>query len=105
MLLGLAVIPRFFAAVALAFLPIFAANLIFANRFRETGDPTAAFGANLLGAMVGGVLEYLSLLTGFKALLLVVGVLYGVAYLLLPGTRRSVGQLKEKPIAESVGTG
>jgi len=104
-LLGLAVIPRFFAAVALAFLPIFAANLIFANRFRETGDPTAAFGANLLGAMVGGVLEYLSLLTGFRALLLVVGVLYGVAYVLLPRSRRSVGQLKEKPIAESVGTG
>ena len=104
-LLGLAVIPRFFAAVALAFLPIFAANLIFANRFRETSDPTAAFGANLLGAMVGGVLEYLSLLTGFRALLLVVGVLYGVAYLLLPRSRRSVGQANEKPIAESVGTG
>jgi hypothetical protein len=104
-LLGLAVIPRFFAAVALAFLPIFAANLIFANRFRETGDPTAAFGANLLGAMMGGVLEYLSLLTGFRALLLVVGVLYGVAYFLLPRSRRSNGELNEEPIAESVGTG
>jgi hypothetical protein len=32
--------------------------------------------------MVGGTLEYLSLLTGFRALLFLVAVLYGTAYLL-----------------------
>lgn len=87
-LLGLPVVPRLLAAIALAFFPIFVANLIFAERFRDTADPTAAFGANLLGAMVGGTLEYLSLLTGFRALLLLVAALYGVAYLLAARTAR-----------------
>ena len=79
-LLGLAPVPRFLAATGLAFFPIFAANLIFASRFRDTADPTAAFGANLLGAMFGGTLEYLSLITGYRALLIVVAILYALAY-------------------------
>ena len=41
-----------------------------------------AFASNLLGAMVGGALEYVALVTGYRALLLVVAVLYIVAYLL-----------------------
>jgi SAM-dependent methyltransferase len=83
-LLSLPVVPRFFAATALAFCPIFVANLIFAERFRDTENPTSAFGANLLGAMLGGTLEYLSLLVGFRALLFVVAGLYLVAYLTRP---------------------
>jgi hypothetical protein len=79
-LLGLAPVPRFLAATALAFFPIFSANLIFAERFRDTADPTAAFGANLLGAMFGGSLEYISLITGYRSLLFVVAILYGLAY-------------------------
>jgi hypothetical protein len=31
--------------------------------------------------MVGGALEYLSLLTGYRVLLIVIGVLYGLAFL------------------------
>ena len=81
-LLGLAAGPRFVAAVALAFAPIFLANLIFAERFRDVSHSTEAFGANLLGAMLGGVLEYLALLVGYRALLLVAALLYGVAFLL-----------------------
>jgi hypothetical protein len=66
----------------LAFTPIFIANLVFARRFRDTKVPTAAFGANLLGAMIGGTLEYLSLVTGHRALLLLCAALYGLAWLL-----------------------
>ena len=44
------------------------------------GSSTTAFGASLLGAIVGGVLEYLSLITGFRFLLVVVAVLYGLAF-------------------------
>jgi SAM-dependent methyltransferase len=89
-LLSLSVVPRFLVATALAFFPIFIANLIFAERFRDTTDPTSAFGANLLGAMLGGTLEYLSLLIGFRALLFVVAGLYLLAYLTRPraGARR-----------------
>jgi hypothetical protein len=40
-----------------------------------------AFASNLLGAMVGGAVEYLGLLTGYQALLLVVAGLYVAAWL------------------------
>jgi hypothetical protein len=80
-LLGLDFLPRFLAAVALAFAPVFLANLVFAERFRDVGSSTVAFGTNLLGAMVGGVLEYGALLVGYRALLVVVAVLYGLAFL------------------------
>ncbi len=75
---------RLLAAVSLAFFPIFVANLVFAERFRDTERSTAAFGANLLGAMVGGMLEYASLLTGYRSLLLIVALFYGAAFLLRP---------------------
>jgi SAM-dependent methyltransferase len=81
-LLALGFFPRFLAAVALTFAPIFFANLIFAQRFRDVGSSTAAFGANLLGAMVGGLLEYVALITGYRSLLLLVAVLYGVAFVI-----------------------
>lgn len=80
-LLDLDPVPRFAAATALAFFPIFTANLVFAERFKATGDSVTAFGANLLGAMVGGLIEYAALLTGYRALLAVVAVLYGLAFL------------------------
>ena len=64
-----------------AFAPIFLANLVFAQRFKQVGSSTVAFAANLLGAMVGGVLEYLALLNGYRFLLVLVAVLYGLAFL------------------------
>lgn len=81
-LLALSVAARFGAAVSLAFAPIFLANLVFAARFRDVGSSTVAFGANLLGAMAGGVLEYTSLVIGYRSLLFVIAALYGVAFLL-----------------------
>jgi hypothetical protein len=78
-LLALPVIARLFAGSALAFAPIFLANLVFARRFSAVQDSGTAFAVNLLGAMVGGALEYLSLITGYRLLLIVIGVLYGLA--------------------------
>jgi spermidine synthase len=83
-LLSLPIGARAVAAIAIAFLPIFAANVIFAKRFAETIDPTLAFAANLLGAMVGGCLEYLALLFGYHGLLILAAVLYIGAYLVRP---------------------
>lgn len=90
-LLSLPVVARFGAATALAFAPVFLANLVFAQRFEDTASSTVAFGANLLGAMAGGVLEYLSLVTGFRFLLVVVAVLYGLAFVV--GRRVGVGRV------------
>jgi hypothetical protein len=100
-LLGLSFWWRLLAAIAISFFPIFIANLIFAERFRDTADPPAAFGANLLGALVGGTLEYLSLLMGFRGLLFVVAGLYLVAYYLMPRGRvqGAIGGVSAAPAA------
>lgn len=89
-MLQLSFVPRFVAASTLAFLPIFIANLIFTQRFKAVASSATAFGANLLGAMVGGILEYAALVTGYRALLLLVAVLYGLA--LLFGRRHLTGE-------------
>jgi hypothetical protein len=86
-LLQLPTLPRLVVAVAVTFAPIVAANIVFAARFAGTADPTAAFAANLLGAMVGGCLEYLALLTGYPALVGVAALLYLGAFLLAPSGR------------------
>ncbi len=79
-LLGLAVVPRFLAGSALAFAPIFFANLIFAQRFSGVETSNNAFAANLFGAMIGGGLEYVALITGYRFLLILIGILYGLAF-------------------------
>jgi hypothetical protein len=84
---------RFGSAVLIWLTPIFTANLIFAQRFATVGDSTIAFGANLLGAMVGGLIEYLALITGYQALALGVAVLYALALLAtmaLPAVNRQL---------------
>ncbi len=89
-LLGLATPVRFVTATLLAFTPIFIANIVFAQRFRDTASSTAAFGANLLGAMIGGILEYGSLVVGYRALLIAAALIYLAAY--LAGRRHLVGE-------------
>jgi hypothetical protein len=80
-LLGLPSAVRFLAGGALAFAPVYLANLIFSQRFKDVATTGDAFAANLLGAMVGGALEYLALITGYRFLLIVVGVLYALAFI------------------------
>jgi SAM-dependent methyltransferase len=80
-LLGLPLPLRLVTAVTIAFLPIFTANVVFARRFSEAADPTYSFGANLLGAMLGGCLEYAALVVGYPALLGLAALLYLGAFL------------------------
>jgi hypothetical protein len=74
---------RYAIAAAVAFAPVFFANLVFTYSFRDTRSADMAFASNLLGAMIGGALEYVALITGFRALLLLVAVLYGLAFALV----------------------
>ncbi len=83
-LLELPLAARVVAEVCLAFTPIYLANVAFAKRFAATDDSRAAFAVNILGAMVGGCLEYLALLTGYRNLLLLTALLYLTAFLLTP---------------------
>lgn len=73
---------RYALAAGIAFAPVFFANLVFTWSFKATAAADMAFASNLLGAMVGGALEYVALLTGFRQLLLIVALLYLVAFAL-----------------------
>src|SRR5205814_2084084 len=56
------------AAVLYLGLPMGLAAVIFASTFRQTRCGSAALASNLLGAVLGGVTEYLSLAYGIRAL-------------------------------------
>ncbi len=45
-------------------LPVFFAGIVFSTTFRESAVPSAVFGANLIGAMLGGFCEYLTMAVG-----------------------------------------
>ena len=53
-------------------LPVLFAGLIFSTTFRESKSASSCFGANLIGATIGGFAEYLSMAIGFQNLSLLV---------------------------------
>ena len=73
---------RYVIASVLAFAPIFFANLVFSYSFRDTKTADMAFASNLLGAVVGGAVEYVALISGYSWLLFIVGLLYVAAWAL-----------------------
>ena len=66
-------------AVAVFSIPVLFAGILFSAEFREATSPSAALNANVMGAVLGGLLENLSLLFGLRALLLIAFVLYCIA--------------------------
>jgi SAM-dependent methyltransferase len=81
------VVESVFYAV-LMFSPILCAGLLFGSAIKHSASVSRDYGTNLLGAMVGGVGEYLSLITGFRALLVVIALCYIGAI----ATRQSQGK-------------
>jgi SAM-dependent methyltransferase len=72
-------VARYLAAGALVFSPVLLANLLYSRTFRDAGDVDRAYAWNLLGAMGGGLLEYATLWTGYRALLVAVALFYALA--------------------------
>ena len=68
-------------AAILIMVPIFLANVIFTNRFAHSTAPHVSLASNVLGAIAGGLLEYISMLVGYQALLIPVALLYAAAFL------------------------
>jgi hypothetical protein len=56
--------------------PFFFAGVIFTESFRSFGGKSSSFGANMLGAVAGGLAQNLSFIFGMKALLLIAAALY-----------------------------
>ena len=62
--------------------PIFFAGIVFTESFRRSASQSNAFGANMLGAVAGGLAQSLSFIFGMKALLLIAAIIYGSAAIL-----------------------
>ncbi len=60
--------------------PLLFAAMIFAATFSTVKEPNKALGMNLLGTLIGGALEYLSMVIGVSALNIVAALLYGAAF-------------------------
>jgi hypothetical protein len=78
-ILGLPFLARLAWALIGIPLPIFFAGLIFSTTFRSTHDPALSFSANLIGATLGGFLQYLAMAVGMHLLLVVVIASYGAS--------------------------
>ena len=63
--------------------PVYCAGLVFARSFSRARFAGAALGANMLGSVLGGWVEYCSMIVGFRALLLVALAFYLASLLLL----------------------
>ncbi|MGH9201071.1 MAG: spermidine synthase, partial [Vicinamibacterales bacterium] len=74
--LGLDLTTQIVGSSLLAFVPVLFAGVIFAVSFSRSREPDRAFGANIAGAMFGGLAEYSSMLLGFRYLLFVAVGLY-----------------------------
>jgi len=68
LILSLPLYGRFLWTALAVPLPIFFAGLIFSTTFSRSESPSASFGANLIGATLGGFLEYLGMVTGHQML-------------------------------------
>ena len=81
-------------------MPMFFSGIIFIRSFTAVAEKDEALGANMIGALVGALLQSVTFVIGIKALLLVVAGLYGLSLLTRPS---SVEQepIQLRPIGES----
>lgn len=73
---ALSVAARAAIAGPLMAVPVFFAGIVFSSELRARADTAAALGCNLCGAMLGGLLENLSMIVGLKALVLLALAIY-----------------------------
>jgi hypothetical protein len=91
--LGMARVQQIVLASGLVVAPILFAGVVFAVSFARTKEPDRAFGANIAGAMLGGLAEYASMALGFQH----VGYVAIAFYLLAIG----IGSIMEKRTANA----
>ncbi len=70
-------------ATAVLCLPVFFAGIVFIRGFAQEGFRGEALGSNLFGALVGGLLESLSMRTGIRSLLIIAALFYLASWIAL----------------------
>jgi len=86
-ILGLPFVLRLVWVLIFVPLPVFFAGLIFSTTFRESKNASSCFGANLIGATIGGFAEYLGMAIGFQNLSLLVITAYLASFFTLTWMR------------------
>jgi len=72
---------RYIFSCVVSFSPMLFASLIFSQTFSGEKKSALGFGYNMIGAMIGGILEYGSMIFGYHSLLYVIAVAYILALL------------------------
>jgi hypothetical protein len=94
-----AFLPYFLKAAivgSLTSLPMLFSGIVFVRSFAMAQDKSNALGANLIGALVGALLQSITFVIGIKALLLVVAAFYLLSLLTAPTPAESTeGVIKE----------
>jgi len=89
-------------------LPVFFAGIVFIRSFAAQGFPAEALGSNLMGAMIGGMLESMALWTGIRSLHIIAALLYLSSWVALVTERsraRSTSESRLEPAEQNfVGT-
>jgi hypothetical protein len=80
-LFGAGVLGKFALSVLAVGLPVLFSSLAFASTFAQRRDQGAALSWNLFGAVVGGLMEFLSMIFGLRALIGLAAVCYLAAAL------------------------
>jgi hypothetical protein len=61
-------------------LPLFFSGIVFASSFKKATDITGVFAFNLLGAIIGGLFEYVSMWSGFNFLYVIAMAMYAMSF-------------------------
>jgi len=72
-------------------LPLFFSGFAFSTELKKSVSVAVALSSNLLGAMLGGFLEYNAMFFGYRSLYIIALIMYGLAYL---GSIRRRGAVK-----------
>jgi hypothetical protein len=81
-------------------LPIFFAGVIFTESLRHCERKSSAFGANIVGAVAGGLAQNISFILGMKALLVIAAFFYALAALagLLSAHQTTLAKTDRSPV-------
>jgi hypothetical protein len=88
---------KLFASTTVLCLPVFFAGIVFIVGFAREGFRSDALGSNLLGALLGGMLESISMWTGMKSILILVAIFYALSWIVLLRQASRIGDSEAIP--------
>ncbi|MCJ7621998.1 MAG: hypothetical protein MUO76_00735, partial [Anaerolineaceae bacterium] len=83
---------------SLTTLPMLFSGIIFIRSFASVEGKGEALGANMVGSLVGALLQAITFLIGIRALLLIVAGFYALSFLALP--RKSEQDDSRSPLSK-----